>query len=1579
MKTTMSETGGLLFALAKLIWYSGADDNINPGSLYYLSYFQQKNETSYYLPYDSLQLNNSYDPWAEFIEYNWKGLSYDGKTMTSTGTGTSGKDDYTIKTIVDAVDNGDYVILELNASNIKYYDWSSNSEEVGLSVNHFVMCTGYDGESNSPTILIDDSLSSAKKLSEQYSLSDVIAVHIFKADATLQSKLSSYKGIVEIPWNLILVNKDNEVTKDYIEAVKTSKVNVDVYSGSTNNKYARNEVDSRVASDMESMANAFKSDTGDTLYCQSGMRSYDYQTFLYDNNAKANGVEHADKYSSKPGKSEHNIGLAMDFGAKLSNGSYVSTEINYEDTSAFKWLCKHAHEYGFILRYPEGSVAENSTGYGYEPWHWRYIGKEYAKKFIDYVGADINGDDVLAYSNSGYNGKTYEDFYKEIVVPAYTKSKNSTDDNSIDTSSGDSKNDNLYSDEAPRRLSYFMRHPIESLSNFIVGMFQSIYMNVAVDDAGSVSDASWLLSSVEKSKVIAWYIIIVTISSIVMIIVRYVKSISNNTSKIIYNTTLPDTLKIIGITFCPMFLIIGLVWSVNSISNTILNKYQDTLIVNELAYSITAKKLDEKKEDEENSKKDKSNKQSGENDTTSVVTDENNSNVTSTSDNSDVTSNSNNLVEENPAPSNEEIGESNHGLSAVGNNTYISGSSNSNNNAVMSTSNVRSDTYKNYNGGVLDVNQFTSALGTVAAEYCRVNPSYKSGGLHYTYNLDGKTVKLDACCTTIINLTWKLLNIDIYGNSTMYAHDTDIETKMKNLGFQKRKVETLTDDEWLNLSPGAIFVSDGSKKWSHVEIFMGWVNGPDDGSAYSYDSGKGCLGTPPAQNARKSYSTWTSGCTFVKPMLDKSGWSKNYVRGWFNYVYLPYGTYSEVIETDNSTESSSNSNNSSGVVSGDYSGDYKLWTDEELKKDIFKEELTEEYTPLYLTFTDGGNEVKKDIKTFYDEFQKEKDDTKTSQKSVSVGNSNSPSNSYDIISPNKEYSLEDLKNYKINETPNNYIQYSHDKFIPVNYTKYGSSVFYYFYDYIKYQYLSYSYIKNNDSFVKYATEPKDNNFDISELSNLTQDKYVREYVRNSLGNLVPEEESYEAYKVRMDYVESQLDCSFYGVSAMYDDYSYVYNNSTVSDLFGLSYMFNLTRDYKDGYYAIPTEEYRNAKTLDAWAFVEKANYLNQIPNYEDYNGYNFSSSVLASIIDGDNWTLYSSKLSSNPNIKTSYYFTPEALGYKDLNKEYRINNGGLIPYRAYVSKGNYEADSGKSSVNMTAFEKQLSNLNNNIYDRISNLLKCYAGELSDNQMIFIIALIATEEFNKTFSKDVQPQGIDPGNVDVDKIIRMSYSSSLAELYANPDTMYLVYNQKFGMLNVIFLLYAVLFMFVNNLARTAVIIMVFISAMVNCILYGVVNKEFRGKSIAAIIVQLSGVIINYFLNIGIICKNMELQIQFNGMLVSPVITLVTTLLLALNMVVMVALWFAYAKDIANFGSLSINKWIDEIKNSYKENLTKTNSTYMKAKSAVGRGFLTDNKIKNTKEVLTLKRITNLTKDRLDKINKEMEEEDEDEEK
>ena len=197
---------------------------------------------------------------------------------------------------------------------------------------------------------------------------------------------------------LILANKEHPLSKDY---VPESLVD---YSGKT---YYDKEVklEARVAEAVLLMTREMEADGISDLFVTSGYRSYAYQQQLFANylasemrgisteayayfgedyiarNYTEKGLAKLTKsdatlvvksYSAEAGYSEHQTGLCVDF----ITSSMAALDRSFETSEAFAWLSENAYRFGFILRYPE--TKEEVTGYSYEPWHYRFVGREAA-------------------------------------------------------------------------------------------------------------------------------------------------------------------------------------------------------------------------------------------------------------------------------------------------------------------------------------------------------------------------------------------------------------------------------------------------------------------------------------------------------------------------------------------------------------------------------------------------------------------------------------------------------------------------------------------------------------------------------------------------------------------------------------------------------------------------------------------------------------------------------------------------------------------------------------------------------------------------------------------------------------------------------------------------------------------------------------------------------------------------------------------------------------------------------------------------------------------------------------------------
>ena len=188
---------------------------------------------------------------------------------------------------------------------------------------------------------------------------------------------------------LILVNKQNKAP-----AVPMALVRPDVPPTRpelAENTYMRPEAASALE---ELFAGALEDDI--ILYATSGFRSYSTQKAIYDRKRAGSSDRTANASVAKPGQSEHQTGLAMDVEGHSTLGAGLVGD--FGKTPEGMWLAEHCHEYGFIIRYPEGKT--HITGYIYEPWHIRYVGKEAAAEiaaldvtFEEYI-LMIRGDRV---------------------------------------------------------------------------------------------------------------------------------------------------------------------------------------------------------------------------------------------------------------------------------------------------------------------------------------------------------------------------------------------------------------------------------------------------------------------------------------------------------------------------------------------------------------------------------------------------------------------------------------------------------------------------------------------------------------------------------------------------------------------------------------------------------------------------------------------------------------------------------------------------------------------------------------------------------------------------------------------------------------------------------------------------------------------------------------------------------------------------------------------------------------------------------------------------------------------------------
>jgi zinc D-Ala-D-Ala carboxypeptidase len=190
--------------------------------------------------------------------------------------------------------------------------------------------------------------------------------------ASLESTAKPGQGDTVVVTNptdrAVVVNKQRALPGDYIP----SDLVYPNVKFSFSDKIDKRKMRKEAAEALESLFAAAKKDKIE-LAAVSGYRSYNTQKSLFAHYVKVQGLERASQVSAKEGHSEHQTGLTMDVS---SASAKFLLEEHFGDTKEGKWLAEHAHEHGFIIRYPEGK--EKETGYAYEPWHIRYVGVDVA-------------------------------------------------------------------------------------------------------------------------------------------------------------------------------------------------------------------------------------------------------------------------------------------------------------------------------------------------------------------------------------------------------------------------------------------------------------------------------------------------------------------------------------------------------------------------------------------------------------------------------------------------------------------------------------------------------------------------------------------------------------------------------------------------------------------------------------------------------------------------------------------------------------------------------------------------------------------------------------------------------------------------------------------------------------------------------------------------------------------------------------------------------------------------------------------------------------------------------------------------
>ncbi len=168
-----------------------------------------------------------------------------------------------------------------------------------------------------------------------------------------------------------LVNKENKLSRDY---VPQDLLSLDNYKNELCLSRKGHRFRAAALPALKTMSRDAEKE-GIQLMISSAYRSWEYQKKLFERYTAQDGLAAAERYSARPGASQHQLGTVIDFG---------SIDDSFAETRAGKWLKENAWKYGFSMSYPKGM--EELTGYVWESWHYRYIGIAAAKMEKEYFG-----------------------------------------------------------------------------------------------------------------------------------------------------------------------------------------------------------------------------------------------------------------------------------------------------------------------------------------------------------------------------------------------------------------------------------------------------------------------------------------------------------------------------------------------------------------------------------------------------------------------------------------------------------------------------------------------------------------------------------------------------------------------------------------------------------------------------------------------------------------------------------------------------------------------------------------------------------------------------------------------------------------------------------------------------------------------------------------------------------------------------------------------------------------------------------------------------------------------------------------
>lgn len=417
---------------------------------------------------------------------------------------------------------------------------------------------------------------------------------------------------------------------------------------------------------------------------------------------------------------------------------------------------------------------------------------------------------------------------------------------------------------------------------------------------------------------------------------------------------------------------------------------------------------------------------------------------------------------------------------------------------------------------------------------------------------------------------------------------------------------------------------------------------------------------------------------------------------------------------------------------------------------------------------------------------------------------------------------------------NSQVWYNTEEFVPVHYAKYKDSVFYYFYDWIKSNYIRYYAKTGSDTLSGYS---------------------------------IPESGEQIAYANTIQGAEKNYLSYAEGMLKMYTDESYIRIDNGYSDIFGLSNLFKMTTDY-----GLPCDTYSSDKSIEDWASEEYAEGVGRLADFEKYKQKTADAiavSPIAAIVESPYWEQYKDSLylrGKDTSVMDKYSFTPDYLQTTiDYSNKLDFTSGwttkGYLlqpttnertPWRVYGSESLLARDTANIKTETTAptvLESKLFQLNANIYEQVLNLCEVYEeGHITDDTMIFTFALLATFEFNRVFGGDTTSLNLN--TVSTDKLFRVIYATEIEQVIDNPNLIYMIYESGGILTATLFALTEFLFILTMYI-RCAIYLLLILTCIVVCFSECFLREEKLTQVLKGVLLQIGILIIGQLVIIALL--------------------------------------------------------------------------------------------------------------------------------